>query len=990
MATKITREVLESYLECKYKAHLTLAGEQGTRSDYELLMMETREQVCLDAPKRLLVQHKEGQVLRGTAVTPAVLRRGAPLLLDATAEDQGLSVRFDALQRVDGPSGLGDFHYIPILFHGAEKLGREQRILLELLGLILEFAQGRVPGWGVLVHGRNCEVQKIKLTPNVQQARRILAEVREIQNTATPPRLRLNGHCQVCEFRQRCHTQAVASDDLSLLRGIGEKEVARYVRRGIFTVTQLSCTFRCRKGSKRQKRVGQPHYHALQALAVRDKKIYVLGSPELPTSTTRIHLDIEGDPERGFDYLLGMIVETNGSEVRHSFWADSPHEEVSLFERFLDVIGSYGDFRLYVYGSYEAAFLRRMVKKLGRPELGERLLPRLVNVLSIIYSHIYFPTYSNGLKDIAGYLGFRWTERDASGVQSIVWRRRWESTGAGCLKDKLTKYNMEDCVALKKVTTLLNAICSGQPKVGESPTVNPEGHQASQVEEMESHFNRREWCKASFLLPEFEFVNDRASFDYQRDRVFIRTSETLRKNRSRKRRVKGRKAIRANRCVEISSQKCSFCGGTELTRSQDGRLVRQVFDLQITGCGIRRSVSQYSTTWHCCAACQRRFLPHEYLRLDEYGHSIRCWSMYEHVAHRSSFANLAETIQECFGLRLYDSEIHGFKASLARYYAETYRGIQSRIVGGHLVHADETEIHLRKTGKGYVWIFTNMEEVVFMYRKSREGDFLRELLSDFRGVLVSDFYGAYDSLRCKQQKCLIHLMRDFNHDLRNSPWDQEFRVLAADFGRLLRKVVATVDSHGLRKEHLSRHGQDVAAFFQLVEKRDVRSEVAQGYRNRLLKYQHKLFTFLDHDGVPWNNNNAEHAVKRFAHYREVADGRLAEAGLNDYLVLLSVYATCEYKGVSFLNFLLSRETDIDVFRKNSGKRRAPPDLELHPDGIRSTRPSRNRSLGGPLGRAITTTAPTSRLTNTATSTNGVHERPSVVVGSKINTARRIV
>ena len=67
--------------------------------------------------------------------------------------------------------------------------------------------------------------------------------------------------------------------------------------------------------------------------------------------------------------------------------------------------------------------------------------------------------------------------------------------------------------------------------------------------------------------------------------------------------------------------------------------------------------------------------------------------------------------------------------------------------------------------------------------------------------------------------------------------------------------------------------------------------------------------------MPWNNNNAEHAIKPFAYYREVADGQITEAGLTDYLVLLSVYQTCKYKGVSFLKFLLSRETDIDVFRR---------------------------------------------------------------------------
>jgi len=49
----------------------------------------------------------------------------------------------------------------------------------------------------------------------------------------------------------------------------------------------------------------------------------------------------------------------------------------------------------------------------------------------------------------------------------------------------------------------------------------------------------------------------------------------------------------------------------------------------------------------------------------------------------------------------------------------------------------------------------------------------------------------------------------------------------------------------------------------------------------LIKYQDKLFTFLRHDGVPWNNNNAENAIRQFAYYREVAAGRLKEDRLRD-------------------------------------------------------------------------------------------------------------
>ena len=100
-----------------------------------------------------------------------------------------------------------------------------------------------------------------------------MEEIKAIQGAGTPPPLTLNSHCQVCEFRHRCHAEATAKDDLSLLQGMVEKEMRKYGRRGIFTVTQLSYTFRPSKKSTQAKQKGQLHHHALQALAIREKEM---------------------------------------------------------------------------------------------------------------------------------------------------------------------------------------------------------------------------------------------------------------------------------------------------------------------------------------------------------------------------------------------------------------------------------------------------------------------------------------------------------------------------------------------------------------------------------------------------------------------------------------------------------------------------------------------------------------------------------------------
>ena len=231
----------------------------------------------------------------------------------------------------------------------------------------------------------------------------------------------------------------------------------------------------------------------------------------------------------------------------------------------------------------------------------------------------------------------------------------------------------------------------------------------------------------------------------------------------------------------------------------------------------------------------------------------------------------------------------------------------------------------------------NHEDVVFLFRPTREGEFLHELLEGFYGVLVSDFYAAYDSLPCAQQKCLIHLIRDINRDIQGNPWDAELQLIASNFGSVLRGIVATVDQYGLRRRHLHKHQRDVDRFFRTTAEHPCRSEIAEGYRQRLLQHRDKLFTFLNYNDVPWNNNCAEHAVKRFAYYREIADGQFSEAGLNDYLVLLSIYLSCRYKEFSFLQFLLSQEKDIDEYRRCMTRKRSLAPIELCPEGFTSTR-----------------------------------------------------
>jgi hypothetical protein len=124
MATKITREVIEAQLNCKYKSRLLLSGQHGVSTEYELLRREARTRIALIGSANLAALAKNGEVPRDVVLTRELLKGGAPLILRAAVEDERFSIIIDGLQKVAGASDLGSFHYVPVLFHEAERANR--------------------------------------------------------------------------------------------------------------------------------------------------------------------------------------------------------------------------------------------------------------------------------------------------------------------------------------------------------------------------------------------------------------------------------------------------------------------------------------------------------------------------------------------------------------------------------------------------------------------------------------------------------------------------------------------------------------------------------------------------------------------------------------------------------------------------------------------------------------------------------------------------
>jgi hypothetical protein len=253
--------------------------------------------------------------------------------------------------------------------------------------------------------------------------------------------------------------------------------------------------------------------------------------------------------------------------------------------------------------------------------------------------------------------------------------------------------------------------------------------------------------------------------------------------------------------------------------------------------------------------------------MPKYGRGVISWCIYQLLVGGQNLNRIQRSLLDLFGLRLPNTMVYLFKGAVAEYFKTGYEKILKDLLRGRLIHIDETTVNLQKD-KGYVWVLASTESVYFFYRTSREGSFLADMLQRFKGVLVSDFYTAYDALDMLQQRCLIHLMRDMNDDLLKHPFDDELKSIANKFSSLLKDIVSTIDRYGLKRRHLNKYRIRAERFCDWVINQPFKSDPSKTYVRRIAKYRRFMFAFLAYDGIPWNNNNAEPAIKSTANVNQ--------------------------------------------------------------------------------------------------------------------------
>lgn len=222
--------------------------------------------------------------------------------------------------------------------------------------------------------------------------------------------------------------------------------------------------------------------------------------------------------------------------------------------------------------------------------------------------------------------------------------------------------------------------------------------------------------------------------------------------------------------------------------------------------------------------------------------------------------------------------------------------IRDQIRASPVVNGDETG--WRQNGKnGYVWTFSTATARYFL-RRGRNKEVVDEVLGEsFDGVMVSDFYAAYNHYEGEHQRCWAHLLGDI-HDLKGIyPDDAGLRVWAQAVHDLYTeaKAFASADEKVRQSKRQELEGRLLAVCDPFVE--DSLAVQAKLCR-RIHRFIKELFVFVEYPDVPSDNNAAERSLRHLVISRKISGGTRAYKGTESKMTLSSLFGTWRAVGLN--------------------------------------------------------------------------------------------
>ncbi len=384
--------------------------------------------------------------------------------------------------------------------------------------------------------------------------------------------------------------------------------------------------------------------------------------------------------------------------------------------------------------------------------------------------------------------------------------------------------------------------------------------------------------------------------------------------------------VKANRPVGPKKERRKRAHGFARRRDQPTHRVEHAFaecpDCQVplSGgrvCGCRQvitiprvaaRVTEHVVLERTCPQCQKQWAP----KLDlsgvtvgqqRVGLSVQSEVVVLREECRLPFGVIQRYLKQRYLLHLSVGEVVALVQGVAARGKGEYEGLREELQASALVQGDETG--WREDGRnGYLWSFSNPTVRYFLYRQSRGGAVVQEVLGEeFHGVLGSDFYGAYNVYQGPHQRCWTHLLRAI-HELKERH-SQDAAVVAWAEGvhqvYERAKAYAGPDSRlpatrqqAQRVKQQQQYEQELGALCQPYVKTEAPMRVLC---QRVERFLPELFTFVAEPGVPADNNGAERSLRPPVVSRKISGGTRSPKGSETKSILASLFGTWRLRGL---------------------------------------------------------------------------------------------
>jgi transposase len=273
-----------------------------------------------------------------------------------------------------------------------------------------------------------------------------------------------------------------------------------------------------------------------------------------------------------------------------------------------------------------------------------------------------------------------------------------------------------------------------------------------------------------------------------------------------------------------------------------------------------------------------------------------------------SYGKVSEVLNDAFGLQVSRSGWCQADQKLANTARPVYEELVELIRQCSVVHADETGWRIG-TLAAWLWVFTNREVSVYAIRDNRSSDVVIDILGEeFKGILASDCYLAYDERRLKEwlkQKCVAHLLRE----LKEMQESKSGRAL--HFARQVTVILREALALKAEKARL-----DPFTFYQRAHSLESRLDIliapqrrfSDGdnarFAKRLRKHRPHLLRFLYANDLDATNNQAERMLRPAVITRKTNGCNRTRSGAATHAILSSVLVTCRQHSVPILDYLV--------------------------------------------------------------------------------------